>query len=114
MLENRWLCLAPVFWYDRTIADSARRDLFRKELTMFRCKKCSKWISAGLVCACFLQGAKVPSSGVISWITSPSPVVVASSTASAVTQPAALNAVSGKVYDVAPARKAQTGEHDDG
>jgi hypothetical protein len=81
---------------------------------MFRCKKCSKWVSAGLVCACLFQGVKAPSVGVISWITSPAPVVVASSTAAAstMTSPIALNALSGKTYDVAPTRKT-LGEPDD-
>ena len=83
---------------------------------MFRCKKCSRWVSTGLICACLFQSVKAPSAGVISWITSPAPVVVASSTASVastMTSPIALNALSGKTYDVAPTRKALHGKHDD-
>ena len=65
-----------------------------------------------LVCACFAQGAKTPPSAVVSWIVSPAPVVVASSTASVNSTMTALNTVLGKIYDVSPAPKPVYGEHD--
>jgi len=88
------------------------RFMTKKGIAMFQCKKCSRWVSAGLVCACLFQGVSAPSVGVISWITSPASVVMASSTSS-LTSTIALDALSGKTYDVAPERKTLHGEPDD-
>jgi hypothetical protein len=79
---------------------------------MLRCPRCSRCISVGLVCACLFQGIKAPPTAVISWITSPSPVVVASSATASVSS-LAVNTVLGKTYDVAPIRKPLHGEPDE-
>jgi ABC-type arginine/histidine transport system permease subunit len=79
---------------------------------MLRCPRCSRCISVGLVCACLFQGVKAPPAAVISLITSPSPVIMASSTTASVST-IAVNSVLGKTYDVAPLRKPLHGEPDD-
>jgi len=63
-------------------------------------------LSVALVCACVAQGVKAPSAAVISFIVSPAPVVVASSTASVNSGMTVVDTVSGKLYDVRPAQTA--------
>jgi hypothetical protein len=64
---------------------------------MPRCPRC---LSIALVCSCLAQGVKAPSAAVVSWIVSPSAVVVASSSGTASITGTMVNTVIGKVYDV--------------
>ena len=73
--------------------------------------RCAKCLSVGLVCTCLLQGVKAPPASVISWIVSPGPVVVTSSTASINNTMTVVNTLNGKFYDVGPVRQPLYGEH---